>query len=87
MNFRLVWPRTILTQLGGEYHRAREHGLADEFTAAVHRLEMALAENPVEASESRGGPDRIAIDGQVVMWFRLDEPNHAVVITGIAYAG
>jgi hypothetical protein len=87
MNFRLVWPRAIQTQLGDEYMRDRDNGLADEFTATVHRLEIHLAQDPVEASESRGGPDRIAIDWEVVMWFRLDEPNHAVVVTGIAYAG
>ena len=87
MNFRLVWPRVIQKQLGDEYLRARAHGWADEFTTAVHRLELSLARDPIEASESRAGPDRVAIDWRVVIWFRLDEPNHAVVVTGIAYAG
>lgn len=87
MTFRLVWPRAVQEQLGDEYIRAREQGFADEFTAAVHRLEVRLAHDPIDASESRGGPDRIAIDWEVVIWFRLDEPNHAVVVTGIAYAG
>ena len=87
MNFRLVWPKAIQQQLGDEYLRARADGLADEFTEAVHRLEVSLAEDPIETSESRGGADRIAIDWPVVMWFRIDESNHAVVVTGIAYAG
>jgi hypothetical protein len=87
MNFRLVWPKPIRKQLGDEYLRARAQGFANEFTAAVHRLETRLAEAPVDASESRGGADRIAIDWRVVFWFRIDEPNQAVVMTGVAYAG
>jgi hypothetical protein len=75
MNFRLVWPGSIHKQFGDEYLRARAQGLADEFTAAVDRLETRLIQDPFEASESRGGPDRIAIDWQVVIWFRVDEPN------------
>jgi hypothetical protein len=84
MNHRLVWPRAIQQQLGDEYLRARAAGYADEFTTALHRLEVSLAQDPIGASESRAGPDRIAIDWQVVLWFRLDTPNHAVVVTGIA---
>jgi hypothetical protein len=67
MNFRLVWPQAIQQQLGDEYLRARADGRADEFTEAVHRSEVSLSGDPVEASESRGGPDRIAIDWPVVM--------------------
>jgi hypothetical protein len=87
MNFRLVWPHWVEEELGTEYLRARDHGLADEFTAAVHRLEVALAADPIESSESRDGLDRIALDWPVVMWFRVDEPLHAIVITGIHFAG
>lgn len=87
MNFRLVWPNAIQKQLGDEYLRARLSGFANKFTDAIHQLESRLAQNPIEASESRGGPDRVAIEWEVVIWFRLDEPNHAVVVTGIAYAG
>lgn len=87
MRFRLVWPRAIQKELADESLRARAHGFADAFTNAVHRLEIRLADEPLETSESRGASDRIAIEWRVVFWFRLDESNRAVVITGIGYAG
>jgi hypothetical protein len=86
MNCRLVWPRYIERQLGAHYLRAKADGYADEFTAATHRIEMLLATDPATAGESRAGIDRIVIDWRVVLWYRIDEPNHAVVITGVNYA-
>ena len=47
---------------------------------------MLLATDPAAAGESRTGADRIVIDWRVVLWYRIDEPNHAVVITGVNYA-
>jgi hypothetical protein len=86
MNFRLVWPRYIERQLAAQYLKAKQEGHANEFSAAIHRIELLLATDATSAGESRGGADRIVIDWRVVLWYRVDVPNHAAVITGVHFA-
>jgi hypothetical protein len=86
MNYRIVWSAPVEKKLTDSYLDARADGLADQFTAAVDRLERALALDPLEAGESREGEDRIAIDWPVVLWYRIDEPVRAVAIVSVRYA-
>jgi hypothetical protein len=75
MNFRLVWPIPMLGRLEEAYLRARAAGLATGFTAAIHRIEQALATDPLACGESRGGTIRLVIDSPIPLWY---EPNHAL---------
>jgi hypothetical protein len=85
MNFRLVWPIPMLRRLEEEYQTARGAGLANPFTAAIHRIEQALTADPLACGESRGGTMRLVIDSPVALWYEANHALKAVTIHDVRY--
>ena len=55
----------------------------DEVTAAAHRLDRALARDPLSLGESREPPIRIAFDAPLSILFAVNEANRKVVVLDV----
>jgi hypothetical protein len=80
MRVTLVWLDEAESTLATAFMAAKQHGLADEFSLAIHRGEQEMRSAPLTAGESRGGRQRFLIARPAGLLYEWHEPEGVLVV-------
>lgn len=83
MTFTVLWTPPALDQLTAVWLNAADQAAV---TAASHRIDQALARQPIGVGEGRGGADRMLFDPPLWVYYRvvLDDVRVEVIDVGSA---
>jgi plasmid stabilization system protein ParE len=79
---RIEWLQSALNDLAAIWARA-DSVRRKAITAASHRLDRRLANNPQNAGESRSGTNRIVFIGPLIVFFRTEADGRTVTVLGV----
>jgi hypothetical protein len=80
MKVTLIWLDEAESTLATAFMAAKQRGLANEFTLAIHRAEQEIRVAPATEGESRGGRQRFLIVRPAGLLYEWHEPEGALVV-------
>ena len=80
MRLTLVWLDEAESSLATAFMASKQHGLANEFSLAIHRGEQEIRTAPQTAGESRGGRQRFLIARPAGLLYEWHEPEGVVIV-------
>jgi hypothetical protein len=85
VNFTLVWLDQAEADILRHYLTARAAGLAEEYTRAVARAEVALERDAANAGESRAGHQRVLIEAPLTIEFEVHADQRTAIVVRAHY--
>src|SRR5262249_24397684 len=80
MRVTLIWLDEAESTLATAFMAAKQRGLANELTLAIHRAEREIRVAPATAGESRGGRQRFLIVHPAGLLSKWQEPEVVLVV-------
>jgi hypothetical protein len=80
MKLTLVWLDEAESSLATAFMTAKQCGLANEFTLAIHRAEQEIRTVPQSAGESRGGHQRFLVVRPAGLLYEWHEQEGVLVV-------
>lgn len=84
MNYTVIWLNAALAELATAWMNATDRSAV---TAASHRIDTRLADDPVNEGESRTGNRRITFEAPLRVLFRVFEADRKVEVISAAAFG
>jgi hypothetical protein len=81
----VIWLDEADSALATAFMAAREHGLAADFTRAIHRAERDIQAAPRKTGESRRGRRRFHVVRPAAVLYEFHEPEGVVVVLTVHF--